>query len=262
MITLLNAALLLWILPMAGEPAAGGIEVRSNSGRVDVHATAVPLSAVLDRLGREAGFKVVYEGTPPGQLVSVELDGVTPEEAVAQLVEGLGLSYALRLDPAGTRIDTAVFTQVAAKKAGTGAKTPASAPPAAPSAGMPETGSDPVPPSEPAAPAELSDEEAEAAASFDAMPAEARDPQGANVIAAGPPVPPRPAGVPTSPWIPYEGSLNPPAPEAGRVNGKPNTGPAVLNGIKPPVLGEVVELDGMGPGGVPGRELKERVPSH
>jgi hypothetical protein len=261
MITLLNAALLLWILPMAGEPAAGRIEVRSNSGRVDVHATAVPLSAVLDRLGREAGFKVVYEGTPPGQLVSVELDGVTPEEAVAQLVEGLGLSFALRLDPAGTRIDTAVFTQVAAPKAGSRATTPAAPPPATPAA-LPAAGSDPVPPVDPVAPTDLSDEEAEAAAHFDAMPAEAHDPQGANFIAAGPPVPPRPAGVPTSPWIPYEGSLNPPAPEAGRVNGKPNTGPAVLNGIKPPVLGEVVELDGMGPGGVPGRELKERVPSH
>src|SRR5258708_20442962 len=82
--------------------ATAEVDVRSAGGRVDLRVNAAPLSEVLDRLSRETGTKVVYEGPPPRQLVSVSLQMRTPVEAVLSLLEGTGLSFALRMDPSGT----------------------------------------------------------------------------------------------------------------------------------------------------------------
>jgi hypothetical protein len=98
-------ALTLAALLAAGYGAAQ-TEVRRSGDKVDVRATAAPVSEVLDRLARETGMKVSYDGPPPRARVSVTLTGVTPAQAVLSVLEGQGLNYALRMDPTGARIDT------------------------------------------------------------------------------------------------------------------------------------------------------------
>ncbi len=89
-------------------PAFGSaqVELRRRGDRLDLVATAVPLSDLLQRLARETGMKVVYEGAPPRTLLTVSLLDRTPAEAVLGLFEGLGLNYAVSFDRTGARIDT------------------------------------------------------------------------------------------------------------------------------------------------------------
>ena len=99
------------VLPLflAAGTASAEVQIRLVEGRVDVQATAAPLADVLDRLARQTGMKVVYEGPAPRFLVSVSLERRTPAEAVLATLEGLGLNYALQLDPTGTRVQTLVM---------------------------------------------------------------------------------------------------------------------------------------------------------
>ena len=90
--------------------AHAGVDVREEQGRVDVAATAAPLFEVLDRLARQTGMKVVYEGPAPRQLVTLSLAGRSPAEAVASILEGQGLNYALVLDVTATRVDKLLVT--------------------------------------------------------------------------------------------------------------------------------------------------------
>src|SRR5258708_5612918 len=112
--------------------ATAEVDVRTAGGRVDLRVSAAPLSEVLDRLSRETGTKVVYEGPPPRQLVSVSLQKRTPVEAVLSLLEGTGLSFALRTDPTGTGCHTLIIVST-----GDGASLATAAPP--PAAPTPET---------------------------------------------------------------------------------------------------------------------------
>ncbi len=84
------------------------IDVRATAGgRVSLKVNAAPLSEVLDRLARQTGMKVVYDGVPPRALVrGRQVENATPAEAVADVLEGLGVSYALRLDATGAKVDT------------------------------------------------------------------------------------------------------------------------------------------------------------
>jgi len=103
------AALVVWSLLLAAGTASADVQVRLVDGRVDVQATAAPLADVLDRIARQTGMKVVYEGPAPRFLVSLSLERRTPAEAVLGTLEGLGLNYALQLDATGTRIQTLVM---------------------------------------------------------------------------------------------------------------------------------------------------------
>ncbi len=117
-----SAALLL----LATGTVSADVAVRVTEGKVDVQATAAPLSEVLDRLARQTGMKIVYEGPAPRPLVTLALERATQVEAVLGILEGLGLNYALQLDPTGTRVQTLVLA---------GAATPAASfRPAAPAA--------------------------------------------------------------------------------------------------------------------------------
>jgi len=100
-----------------GWAQAGPVSVSFRGGRIDVRASAAPLSEVLGDLARETGMKVVYDGSPPAAILSLSLEGRTPVEAVMGVLEGLGVSYALALDAAGTRVETLILS---------GAVTPAS----------------------------------------------------------------------------------------------------------------------------------------
>src|SRR5437867_3860479 len=91
---------------LAGSAAGAEINIRVAEGRVDLSTNAAPVADVLDRLSKQTGMKVLYEGSPPRQLVSVSLAGRTPAEAVVGLLEGLGLNYMLLGDPSGARVQT------------------------------------------------------------------------------------------------------------------------------------------------------------
>ena len=65
---------------------------------VELAATAAPLAEVLDRLSRQTGMKVVYEGPAPRQLVTVTVRGRTPAQTVLAVLEGQGVNYALVTD--------------------------------------------------------------------------------------------------------------------------------------------------------------------
>ena len=103
-------ARLLPLLLVFAPRAHAGVDVREEQGRVDVAATAAPLFEVLDRLARQTGMKVVYEGPAPRQLVTLSLAGRSPAEAVASILEGQGLNYALILDVTATRVEKLLVT--------------------------------------------------------------------------------------------------------------------------------------------------------
>jgi hypothetical protein len=131
--------LALALLLLAVGPATAEVDVRSAGGRVDLRVSAAPLSDVLDRLSRETGTMVVYEGPPPRQLVSVSLQRRTPVEAVLSLLEGTGLSFALRTDPNGTGCHTLIIVSNPIVSTAEGASPAATAPALAPAAPVPET---------------------------------------------------------------------------------------------------------------------------
>jgi hypothetical protein len=114
------------VLALASAPAAAEVLVRVSGGQVDLSATAAPLADVLDRLARQTGMKVVYEGPAPRQLVTVSLHGRTPAETVLAVFEGLGLNFALLGDASGTGVQTLVVAGTA-----TATASPSSSPAAA-----------------------------------------------------------------------------------------------------------------------------------
>ena len=93
--------------------AAADVNVRVVEGQVEMTASAAPVAEVLDRLAKQTGMKVVYEGPAPRQLVSVSLRGRTPAEAVVDLLEGLGLNYMLIVDDTGARVRTLMMAGTA-----------------------------------------------------------------------------------------------------------------------------------------------------
>lgn len=94
-------------------PASAEVSVRVTDGRVDLSATAAPMAEVLDRLSRQTGMKVVYEGPAPRQLVTLSLQGRSPTEVVLGLLEGQGLNYILIGDASGNRVQTLMMAGAA-----------------------------------------------------------------------------------------------------------------------------------------------------
>lgn len=89
---------------------AADIRVQKSKGRVNVRAVAAPLVDVLDRMARETGMKVVYDGPPPRRLVTKTLADRTPAAAVTALLEGSGINYAVVLDTTGNHVVRLVIT--------------------------------------------------------------------------------------------------------------------------------------------------------
>ena len=111
------------VLLAAGDVRAG-VEVRVNGDRVDIVAINTPLAEVLEGLSRQTKIKLVYEGAPPRQLVSVDLKDRTPAEAVLAVLEGQGLAYAVALDSTGTHVQTLLMSAVTPVAAGPVASSP------------------------------------------------------------------------------------------------------------------------------------------
>ncbi len=135
---------------LAGAPAAlAEVRVQQAGALFSVQAQAAPVAEVLDRLARQTGMQVVYEGAPPRVPVTLTIERRTVAEAVFSVLEGLGLNYALRLDERGER----VLTLVMAGAAGGG--------PAAPSGDATQRGHDQQPPPYPPPPSYPQDATAE-----------------------------------------------------------------------------------------------------
>ncbi len=101
----------LWLLTVVGQASVGSVaEVKVVGGRVHIQATAVPVSEVLDRLSRTTGMKIVYDGTPPSDRLTAAIDAGSETEALSRLLEGLGLTYAFKLDAAGRHVETLFVT--------------------------------------------------------------------------------------------------------------------------------------------------------
>jgi hypothetical protein len=129
------------LLAVAVAGSAEEIDVKATpAGRLSLKVTASPLSEVLDRLARQTGMKVIYDGAPPRTVVRFrQVEDVTPADAVANVLEGLGVSYALRLDSTGAKVDT-LLVIAATKAAGS-----ASSRPNPPSPRLPGLASVPLP---------------------------------------------------------------------------------------------------------------------
>ena len=196
-------------------PAAAEVTVRlvpatgKSASHVELTARAAPLAEVLDRLGRQIGMKVVYEGASPRQLVTLSLQGRSATETVLGLLEGQGLNFALVSDPTGTRVVTLLVAGVAPS---TGSATPASAgsrstpstPFRRPLSPPPGSGPDAVEEDEPEEDEVLDDP----AAPAEGPEAGAADPAGANPV----PMPQGPGGQPVAPGQSFP--VSPFAPQA------------------------------------------------
>ena len=173
----------------AGSPlAAGSIEIRPAGDRLSLTCTATPLSEVLDRLARQTGMKVVYDGAPPRNMIATSLQGVTAAQAVVGVLEGLGLNYAMVLDRDGSRVDTLMMVGVGAVAPGR----------PLPAASIPEPASQAV--SEPEVVEEDVEEEIQAA--MDAQEAQESPEADAGPVPSSPPAPfPGAPGSPVPPGV-------------------------------------------------------------
>jgi len=111
----------IWLLTAAGQASVGPVtEVKIVGGRVHIQATAASVSEVLDRLSRTTGMKIVYEGAPPSDRLTAAIDAPSETEALSRLFEGLGLTYAFKLDVAGRHVETLFVTNSASRRASVG----------------------------------------------------------------------------------------------------------------------------------------------
>jgi hypothetical protein len=99
-------------------PAAAEVRVQVAGGSVDLAVTAAPVADVIDRLARQTGMKVVYEGPAPRQLVTLSLKGRTPAQAVLAVLEGQGVNFALVTDATGALVRTLLVTGSATASGG------------------------------------------------------------------------------------------------------------------------------------------------
>jgi hypothetical protein len=126
------------LLALLASPSvrAGQVEVRVDAGAVEVRASGAPLSEVLDRISRQTGMRVIYDGLPAGSPVTAAIERPSATEAVMSLLEGQGLGYALVADPSGRGVSTLMVVS------GSGAadsRTPPSAAVAPPEEASPST---------------------------------------------------------------------------------------------------------------------------
>lgn len=131
------------ILPavlLAGS-ASAEVQVHVTDGRIDLKAAGAPLSEVLDRIAKQTGMKVTYDGAPQRMPVNLTLADRTPAQAVLGVLDGLGLNYALRMDVSGTRVEALMIAGTAS--ASPGAPLPAPTRAAAPAYHPPEAVDEP-----------------------------------------------------------------------------------------------------------------------
>jgi hypothetical protein len=103
-----------WLVPVAlvalPSPVPAEVYVKAQQGRLTVRAQREPLSKVLASIARETGLAITYQAQAPGTLISLNLESVTPQEAVTRLFEGQGLNYIFTLDPTRSKVAMLIIT--------------------------------------------------------------------------------------------------------------------------------------------------------
>ncbi len=107
---MLRALVMAAVLVTGAAAQAGDPEIRAASGTVTIHAANMPLNQILDRLATATGMTVTYEGTRPSMPVTMTADGISEVHAILRLMEGLGVSYVMRTDATGQRVDTLIIS--------------------------------------------------------------------------------------------------------------------------------------------------------
>jgi hypothetical protein len=101
--------LLILLLLLPAPQTSPDLTVQAQDGRVTVLARAVPLKEVLDRISRETGLEVFYEGPEPSPLITVTIKDRPEREALLGILEGLGLNHALQMDIDGLRVEMLII---------------------------------------------------------------------------------------------------------------------------------------------------------
>lgn len=78
------------------------------AGEVSVEASLAPVGDVLERFARVTGAQLTWDGAPPRQLVTLRVQAPSAAAALAAILEGQALDYALALDATGTRVTTLI----------------------------------------------------------------------------------------------------------------------------------------------------------
>jgi hypothetical protein len=105
-----------WILAsllslLALQTARADLDIEVKNGMLTVRARGVPLAQLLDRLSHETGMKLTYDGRRPSQLMTVTIERSSESETLLQILQGLGLNYALQMDVTGRRVETLVISE-------------------------------------------------------------------------------------------------------------------------------------------------------
>ena len=216
----MRRALPLLGLLLLATPGRSEVLVRVSGAQVDVTATAAPLADVLDRLARQTGMKIVYEGPAPRQLVTLALHARSPAETVLAVLEGQGLNFALVANPTGGGVATLILAG-APSASPSSSSSSSSASPGQPAGGSRRDGRfSPPPGASPDAmePAEEEEEEPDPAAdpSFLGQPAGMEADTGAptaDPTASQPPEAALPPGARGGPIMPQQFSVSPFAPQ-------------------------------------------------
>jgi hypothetical protein len=90
--------------------ASADVKVRLHDGQMDILATRVSISEILDRIATQTGMKVIYDGPRPQKMLTKSVTNRSPADAVLGILEGEGLNFAVILNPAGTQIETLLVT--------------------------------------------------------------------------------------------------------------------------------------------------------
>jgi hypothetical protein len=112
---LLTAVLAFLTVPVWAEVPARPASPPAPS-RIDVRANGESISEVLDRIARQTGMRVTYEGGAPRARITRQVSGVTPAQAVVGVLDGQGLSYFMELDRTSTQVQTLLIVNVTAAR--------------------------------------------------------------------------------------------------------------------------------------------------
>src|SRR5262245_5222453 len=93
-----RVALVIALTFLAVRGSADECRVERAGSALNIHAKAVPVAQVLDRIAQQTGITVTYLGTRPSTRVSLDYQNLSPREAVQRTLEGLGLNYVLKSD--------------------------------------------------------------------------------------------------------------------------------------------------------------------
>lgn len=99
-------------------PQTPPLQVTASDGRVTIRATRVPLFEILQELARKTGMEVVYESALPRQPITATLENLPDEDAIAKLLEGVPLSWGVKLSANRRRVERLVLADPS-KRGGT-----------------------------------------------------------------------------------------------------------------------------------------------